>query len=286
MRNYCIVVCLIYASCATKTDTVALMKDADNTRVSLMRKESEVSGNFFQLRIFHQDLMQVTTQPEGPPYTDLDSIFYSMKQSADEVIIPRITYDSTYHEVEAFCAGKKQRKKDTDKNATTLERMDSLQKSLPDQQSRQVEKYYAMRNAYDAIVKAHNIRRIGLPDYTVLIDKAVVQWQDSLMEIGRMLARQKADLKNRFLSQKGADFFAAYQPVSGFELKLKDFESMMSQLENSLSRFEEGNKQDFFYFGPFIRPRIEAQATENIVSAMAISMQECREMNRKYWGSQ
>ena len=282
MRFLLVLGCFLASSCATKISTSALIQEADSVRVTLMRKESEVSGNFFQLRIFHQDLMQVTTQPEAALYKELDSIFYAIKQSADKVIVPRLKYDSTYYEIKSICAGKK-KKKLSAKDEETVEQMHSLQKSLPVQQAAQSEKYYEHRNSYDSVVNANNIRRIGLPEYTVLIDKAVTQWQDTLMEIGRLLARQKADLKTRFPSQKGADFFAAYQPVSEFELKFKGFESMMSQLQNSLSRFEEGNKQDFFYFGPLIRPRMEAQATENIIGSMALSMQEFREMDRTFW---
>ncbi len=283
MRMYYILVFILFTSCATRISTTALLQEADSTRVSLMRKESEVSGNFFQLRIFHQDLMQVTTQPEGVPYKDLDSLFHLMFQSANEVIVARITYDSTYYDVKKFCHGNKKKKKVTAADDSMIARLHVSQKSLPAIQNAKAENYEALRKTYDSLVTANNIRRLGLPDYTILIDKAVTQWQDSLMEMGRMIARQKSDLKNRFPTQKGADFFAAYQPVSNFELKFKDFESMMAQLQNSLSRFEEGNKQDFFYFGPFIRSRMEVQATENIVSAMAISMQECREMDRKYW---
>lgn len=55
MRVFLLAFIVLLASCAVKTDAVALRKEAEESRVALMRTESDVSGNFYRLRTFHLD---------------------------------------------------------------------------------------------------------------------------------------------------------------------------------------------------------------------------------------
>jgi hypothetical protein len=104
-----------------------------------------------------------------------------------------------------------------------------------------------------------------------------------LEEVGRLVARCKADLKQRFPEQKGKPFFQAYAPVSELEAMLKNFESILNQLQNSVSRFEEGNSQDFVYFGPYVRQRLEVAANDDLVGQLSLQMSDCRNQARRYF---
>ena len=107
--------------------------------------------------------------------------------------------------------------------------------------------------------------------------------KDSLEEVGRMIAQCKLDLKQRFPQQKGKDFFTAYAPVSELEAMMKNFESILNQLQNSISRFEEGNNQDFIYFGPHIRQRLEVAANDDLIGQLSIQMNDCRLKKQQYF---
>jgi hypothetical protein len=283
MRLFLFACSFILFSCKGKIDTVALSEKADQTRVDLMRKESDVSGNFFALRPFHQDMLQSTMSPEAAPYNSLDSLFQRMRLEADAVIKERLTYDSSYYEVKKFTANSK-KKKPSQEQSLLISKHGLLSSNCPAIQSEHAETYFKDREIYQNICLQSGVKRLGMADLAALTEIELTQWQDSLEQMGRMLAKQKVNLKERFPSQKGSDFFAAYAPVSNMEAKMKEFDSMIAQLQNSLSRFEEGNKQDFVYFGPNIRMRLEVQATDNLVSGLALAMTEFREMDAKFWG--
>jgi hypothetical protein len=67
---------------------------------------------------------------------------------------------------------------------------------------------------------------------------------------------------------------------------LKNFEYILNQLQNSVSRFEEGNNQDFVYFGPHIRQRLEVAANDDLVGQLTLQMNDCRNQARRYFAEQ
>lgn len=272
---------LLLCSCAAKIPVTKIQEESEATRVGLMRAESEVSGDFFRLRSFHSEMMQTTMKPDQPPYSTFDSLFLSMRSQADLVILPRIEYDTVYFKIKKW--SEKSKLKNTQDYAHVKQQHDSLSKSLPALQSLQKSTYSDLRKSYDALIQEHNIIRLGMEDLALLTNEKVTLWLDSLEEIGRMVSAEKADLKLRFPEQKGPEFFKAYFPISLLESKMKDVESMITQLQNSLSRFEEGNAQDYVFIGPNIRPRMELQATDNIVSGLSLAMTECRQLQLEYW---
>ena len=146
--------------------------------------------------------------------------------------------------------------------------------------------YFALRLTYQDSCKASGIVRYTPQDYALILDEKLTQWQDSLEECGRMVARCKADLKQRYPIQKGKEFFTAYTPVSSLEAMVKNFESILNQLQNSISRFEEGNNQDFVYFGPHIRQRLEVAANDDLLGQLMLQMRDCRNQERLYFAGQ
>jgi hypothetical protein len=155
--------------------------------------------------------------------------------------------------------------------------------SLTRYQQQHRDAYFTLRLAYQDSCKATGIVRYNPQDYALILDEKLTQWQDSLEEVGRMVARCKIDLKQRFPEQKGKPFFQAYTPVSELEAMLKNFESILNQLQNSVSRFEEGNSQDFVYFGPHIRQRLEVAANDDLVGQLSLQMNDCRKQARRYF---
>jgi hypothetical protein len=140
-----------------------------------------------------------------------------------------------------------------------------------------------LRKTYQDTCRKYGVVRYTPQDYALILDEKLTQWQDSLEECGRMVARCKADLKRCYPEQKGKEFFAAYAPVSQLEAMLKNFESILNQLQNSVSRFEEGNNQDFVYFGPHIRQRLEVAANDDLIGQLTLQMRDCRNQERAYF---
>ncbi|MFM7725316.1 MAG: hypothetical protein ACKO7B_01320, partial [Flavobacteriales bacterium] len=143
--------------------------------------------------------------------------------------------------------------------------------------------YFELRKAYQDTCRAYGILRLDPQQYAGFLNEKLVQWQDSLEEAGRIIARCKNDLGVRFPVQKGKDFFAAYAPVSELEAMMKNFDSILNQFQNSISRFEEGNTQDFIYFGPYLRQRLEVSANDDLVGQLSIQMKDCRNKQAEYF---
>jgi hypothetical protein len=247
-----------------------------------MRTESEVYGDFHVLRTFHTDLLQSISRSDAAPYPALDTLFDQLFTEANLAVGTRVDYDTTYWTIRKATDGKR-----TIILKAPFEGIYSAFQSLPDSLTRYQEahrnNYFELRRTYQDTCRKYGVVRYTPQDYALILDEKLTQWQDSLEECGRMVARCKTDLKQRFPVQKGKDFFAAYTPVSQLEAMLKNFESILNQLQNSVSRFEEGNNQDFVYFGPHIRQRLEVAANDDLVGQLTLQMRDCRNQERAYF---
>ena len=276
---------ILFQSCSPRVKTAAIKQQSDELRVKLMRTESEVYGDFHTLRTFHTDLFQSINRTDAAPYPALDTLFDQLFAEANYTVGTRVNYDSTYWKIQEVVKGKE---------AVPLrEPFMSMQASLPGMgdsltrfQQQHRDAYFALRLAYQDSCKANGIVRYTPQDYALILDEKLTQWQDSLEEVGRLVARCKADLKQRFPEQKGKPFFQAYAPVSELEAMLKNFESILNQLQNSVSRFEEGNSQDFVYFGPYVRQRLEVAANDDLVGQLSLQMSDCRRQAQRYFEEQ
>jgi len=247
-----------------------------------MRTESEVYGDFHVLRTFHSDLFQSINRNDAAPYPALDTLFDMLFMEANAAVGVRVNYDTVYWQLRQLT--------DNKIKVIVQEPFKSLQQrfqTLPDSllsfQQAHRDRYFTLRKTYQDSCFSHGIVRYTPQDYAAILDEKLTQWQDSLEECGRIVARCKVDLKQRFPSQKGTDFFAAYAPVSQLEVMVKNFESILNQLQNSISRFEEGNNQDFVYFGPYIRKRLEVAANDDLLGQLTLQMRDCRKQSQTYF---
>jgi hypothetical protein len=273
---------LLLQSCTPRVKTATIKQEAEVLRVQLMRTESEVYGDFHTLRTFHNDLFQSISRTDAAPYPVLDTLFDQLFAEANHTVGTRVNYDSTYWKIQHAIANKevvKLKEPFTSMRASLPVMSDSLTRY----QQQHRDAYFTLRLAYQDSCKANGIVRYNPQDYALILDEKLTQWQDSLEEVGRMVARCKIDLKQRFPEQKGKPFFQAYAPVSELEAMLKNFESILNQLQNSVSRFEEGNSQDFVYFGPYIRQRLEVAANDDLVGQLSLQMNDCRKQARRYF---
>ena len=247
-----------------------------------MRTESEVYGDFFKLRAFHNDLFQSINNSNAAPYPTLDSLYNQLFSSANLAVGVRVNYDTTYWEIQKAINGKKKVSLVGSFQSLYNEHA-TMPGALPQKQSEYKEEYFKLRSSYQDSCRRYGIVRYNPQDYSAILDEKLTHWQDSLEEVGRMVAQCKLDLKQRFPQQKGKDFFAAYAPVSELEAMMKNVESILNQLQNSISRFEEGNNQDFVYFGPHIRQRLEVAANDDLIGQLSIQMNDCRLKKQQYF---
>ncbi len=253
----------------------------ESQRLRLLEKEKEVSGLFFAMRDFHPGLIQEVSKPEEKPYPLLDSLFRVMKSTADSVIYRRIEYDSLCIRVNTELSSIKKisKKSKLKPHCEEIEKAGELLIAKAEDFRIQFHSYH---NQYKSNTGIYQITKLSTDDYAEMLGKKVVQWEDSLEKAGRILAAMKMDLKKRFPDQKHPDFWKSYQPISEFEHLMKVLDQEITQLQNSESRFEEGNVEEFYYFGPYVRPRIETQANESILGELAIIMQDCRNKQKEY----
>ena len=268
--------------CAARVATAPIREQSEALRVKLMRTESEVYGDFHTLRTFQTDLFQCINRTDVPPYPALKALYDTLFQEANEAVGVRVFYDTTFFALEQAMRGKKKIVMQ-DTFLSLYERYKETPERLPAQQDFHRDAYFALRVAYRDSCLKYGIVRYDPQQYAGLLNEKLVQWQDSLEEVGRIVARCKADLKSRYPVQKGKEFFAAYAPVSELEAMMKNFESILNQFQNSISRFEEGNNQDFIYFGPYVRLRLEVSANDDLVGQLSIQMKDCRGKEREYF---
>ncbi|MFM7731628.1 MAG: hypothetical protein ACKO6L_11355 [Flavobacteriales bacterium] len=268
---------LVLLGCTTHKTLERAFPDANERRVQLMRVESEIYGDFFLLRTFHNELMQVRVNETSGPYPAMDSLYHELFNLANDCVGRRVAFDSTFNTINL------QWKVSNSSERAKLKARYEEEYYLEAWQRNDREKYLVKRRAYQDSCTANHIQRLGPEIYASMMNLKLEEWLDSLEECGRMVTKGKRDLKTRFPEQKGADFFAAYQPISVLEADMKALQSIISQLQNSISRFEEGNKQDIFYFGPFLRKRMEVQVTEDFLGQLTLKMKDCRLHESHYY---
>ncbi len=247
-----------------------------------MRTESEVYGDFHKLRTFHSDLNQTINRNDVAPYPSLKKLFDTLFVEANHTVGARVYYDTTFNALKQSTEGKKKIALQSP-FLDLYRRFEPMPQDLPMAQQQHRNSYFELRKAYQDSCRAYGIIRLDPQQYAELLNEKLVQWQDSLEEVGRMIARCKNDLRERYPIQKGKEFFAAYAPVSELEAMLKNFDSILNQFQNSISRFEEGNNQDFIYFGPHVRQRLEVSANDDLVGQLSIQMKDCRQKEREYF---
>jgi hypothetical protein len=283
LRTLSLIACLLcLCACAERIATAPLREQSDALRIQLMRTESEVYGDFHKLRTFHNDLYQTIRKDDVAPYPALKQLFDTLFIEANKAVGARVYYDTTFNSLQEAMKGKK--KISLQPPFTDLyQRFTPLPNKLPNEQKQHRDIYFELRKAYQDSCLRYGIIRLDPQQYAGILNEKLVQWQDSLEEVGRMIARCKNDLTARYPVQKGKDFFAAYSPVSELEAMLKNFDSILNQFQNSISRFEEGNNQDFIYFGPYIRQRLEVSANDDLVGQLSIQMKDCRSKESEYF---
>jgi hypothetical protein len=270
--------------CAKLIDVAELRKPVDLVRNELMTNENVTSGDFFKTRNFHRGLMNETTQPKMAPYPQMDSIFKLMRLAADSVIIQRMHYDKYYYAVDSLQRFKPRVKRESE-DATRIGNAVLVGEKFKMASSIYKAEYDLLSDQYNQIREESKFRFFTQLEYADMVNTRLIQWQDSLEQVGRFIGSGKSDLKTRYPSQKGEEFFGHYRYISELEQMLKLFENSLMQLQNSLSRIEGGNQEEFYYFGPFIPERREYQATEGIINQLMLHMADCRAKYQEYQAS-
>ncbi|MFM2202014.1 MAG: hypothetical protein RL040_1214, partial [Bacteroidota bacterium] len=214
---------IVASGCASRIPTAPLKEQSDVLRVQLMRTESEVYGDFHKLRTFHTDLFQSINSTSALPYPALDTLYDQLFTAANLAVGVRVNYDTTYWPLQKAIENKKKIPL-AGSFQNLYDTFTPMPAELPKQQLNYKEQYFQLRLAYQDSCRKHGIIRYTPQDYASILDEKLTQWQDSLEEVGRMVAQCKLDLKQRFPIQKGKDFFAAYAPVSELEAMMKNFE--------------------------------------------------------------
>jgi hypothetical protein len=256
---------------------------APDTEV-LLQNEQYISGKFFQLRKYHQNLLEATSQPKAFPYSALDSLFMLAYKEADTVAMARISQAP----LAAFCDSLQKARKRVSRKGEVYElakvKMAQSAKML-ELSMRKYEAYNQLEREYYNKVSEQGIVSFSSTEYSAQLNDKLTQWQDSLEQIGRIIASEKLHLKGKYPEQKGAEFFSHYAYISALEVQLKAFDSSIMQLQNSLSRFEGASNEEHYYTGPYIEPRREILATNGILENLNVAMQACREKQKEYYNS-
>ena len=285
MRIHFVVFIFVFClGCATYVEVATYREPVNKIRAELIANETVTSGDFFKTRNFHRGLMNETTQPKVAPYPQLDSLFKLMRLAADSVIVQRMHYDKYFYAVDSLQRFKPKVKKEGD-DAAIMDNAVVVGKNFQLASASYMAEYNLLSDQYKQLREESKFRFFTQLEYADMVNTRLIQWQDSLEQVGRFIGSGKADLKARYPTQKGEEFFGHYRYISELEQMLKLFDNSLMQLQNSLSRIEGGNQEEFYYFGPFIPERREYQATEGIINQLMLHMADCRSKYQEYQAS-
>jgi hypothetical protein len=235
-------------------------------------------GNFTTNREFHLGLRGELAAPDSAPYPALEAAFMKMKFYADEAIVYR-SMIKDYAEMVLILSKDQSTKKQTEAINFVVDSIYSLH--IPRMQNL-LDSSNAYSRSYKTLCEGNSIVRRDQWQMVELIGLQLVKWQDSLEMQGKIIAESKGLLKQKFPEQKGEVFFSKYKFVSKLEASHKLYQQDILQLENTLSRMESANGEEYFYSGPYIRPRMEMNALDQLLGQLTLGMQSFREQQNLF----
>lgn len=236
---------------------------ADSILKIIKLEEQKALDIFKPNREFHRSLRYQSAGLNEYPYNRLDSLMLAMKGLADEAIILSKTADSL------------------SKFTSSIWATECYMKEAEIKYVRSQLK--AASNSYQSTIASAGVTRTTNPRMIELMGKRVKQWQDSLVLQGRIIAESKLDLKKRFPEQTGSEFMKAYAPLSEMEANHKRFQTLLVQLENMQSRFEEMNNDVDYFSGPGIQPAQEVLIVDQLLGQFVLEMKAFRDQNKRYY---
>lgn len=223
---------------------------------SLSGYEQRISSFFLEKREFHLDLSGQLPDMNQAPYDSLDFLFWEMKKMADASIITR-----------KFCAESKNILNESELLRSLKLKQDSAQN---------------FSNSYNRICARNEIVRLEIWKLVEYTSNQLIQWQDSMDFQGTIIAQSRVVLNSKFSDKKSPEYMQRYKPLSNMEAAHKRYQSIVIQLENSLTRFEGSNTEAFFYKGPLIKTRIELEALEQTIMQLRLEMAAFREIQNQF----
>lgn len=223
---------------------------------SLSGYEQRISSFFLEKREFHLDLSGQLPDMNQAPYDSLDFLFWEMKKMADASIITR-----------KFCAESKNILNESELLSSLKLKQDSAQN---------------FSNSYNRICTRNEIVRLEIWKLVEYTSNQLIQWQDSMDFQGTLIAQSRIVLNSKFSDKKSPEYMQRYKPLSNMEAAHKRYQSIVIQLENSLTRFEGSNTEAFFYKGPLIKTRIELEALEQTIMQLRLEMAAFREIQNQF----
>ena len=250
----------LFQSCVVFHPVAELNTALDSTLSAYYSSEQTVTEGFIRRRTFHQDMIGEVMDAAAGPYPTLAVLFREMKESADSVIVCRMEVNKHVDAFESLTAGRSRVREFTPAWSNYLSAREKG-KSLTLKREEYLGHFHAAAAEYDSIVTANGIKKITNPMLVEFAGARMLQFQDSLEEQGRILARCKKHLNDQGWERKSEQYKAKYRILSDMEYQMKVYGGQVSQHENALNRFESGNMEDFYFVGPLMPGRDAVRAT-------------------------
>ncbi|MFN8699262.1 MAG: hypothetical protein ACK500_08685 [Flavobacteriales bacterium] len=274
----------LFSSCMVFHPVAELNTTLDSTLAAYYSQEQIVTEGFIRRRSFHQDMTTEVMDAAAGPYPSLGALFREMKESADSVIVCRMEVKRHVDAFQSLTAGRSRVRESTPAWSNYLSAREKG-RSLTARREVHFAHFQVVAAEYDSIVAANGIRKITNSMLVELAGARVLQFQDSLEEQGRILARCKKHLNDQGWERKSAQYKDRYRIISEMEYQMKVYSGLVSQLENALNRFESGNMEDFYFVGPLMPGRDAVRATEDVVVKCTLEMNTFRQSEQAFMRS-
>ncbi|MDZ4751648.1 MAG: hypothetical protein SGI87_08555 [Flavobacteriales bacterium] len=227
--------------------------------------EDQIPFGWYNARhVFYSGLKYEVQDPTTIPYPRIDSLFGLIEESI--LILKEITDTAEHLRFQKF-KGKSQ------KNRALLY-ADSLKNKFDET----ITPLRLHQQQFDSLCKLFAIKKWLMREYADTLSPLIEAMGDSLVLQGKLIALELRKAAATFPDKKSDGYKKQYKPISELQAAHKVFGQTLTQLENSQTRFYDSNPEDFYYTGPSISPRKEAEATQQVIVQLNFMMDDFRKL--------
>ncbi|MCB0761417.1 MAG: hypothetical protein KDC12_07850 [Flavobacteriales bacterium] len=258
-------------ACAVQHTREDFTAETDRLHRSLMEGERNLVGDFFTREEFHHEMMFECRDKSQLPYPELDSLMKDMKANHTEVLSNRGSFYAHADSCKKAFDGQSRAQ-----GQMLWQSIETASSLAENRLSALAVDFYRSFDRYSALLEEYGIRRITHEEYGEDLLNRIIQWQDSLMLQGSMIAANLSQLRETGLPKSEGQYKDLYRPISEMQAIHKKFQSKITSAENQQSRYASSRQDEFFYLGPHLVERSDVQMLEGEMTQLLELMQEFR----------
>lgn len=228
-------------------------------RDSLLNSEHLVLQKVNERKLFHEELMVECMEPDSMPYPKLQSLMDAMLESHQGM---RKTQHEGLMVLEQGSLALVQERREVNRKAflddlrmdcsERLARIDSMQHG-----------FLVLDSAYGIELAEHEIVYLTHTAYADSLLQSIVMREQDMVQQGSAIAAALQNLKALDLAPRSEAYLAVYRPISEVQRIHKEYQAILTGINNAHARYDGARPEEGFFLGPFLAPRFDVEAMED-----------------------